>query len=180
MERVPLTGAGRTKGPHDVTPRGFPSIPEWMSTTLITGATGNLGAEILARLHAERPGEVVAIVRASDDAAAQARLAEAGCGGARAIAGDIEAPLLGLSPAAHEALAADLGEVFHVAASTKFDLPLEAARRTNVEGTANVLALAARARRAGFRRFHHVSTAYVAGATNTYERTKAEGEALVR
>jgi long-chain acyl-CoA synthetase len=79
----------------------------------------------------------------------------------------------------------------HCAASVSFDLPLDEARRINVDGTRHALEAA---RRAGAR-YVHVSTAYVAGRhpgrfresrlmcgqtfRNTYEQTKAEAELLV-
>ena len=50
--------------------------------------------------------------------------------------------------------------VVHCGASISFDLPLEEARRINVDGTRAVLDLAGRAGA----RVVHVSTAYVAGA----------------
>jgi long-chain acyl-CoA synthetase len=83
--------------------------------------------------------------------------------------------------------------VVHCAASVQFTLPLEDARRINVGGTREMVALAERA--PALDRFVHVSTAYVAGdrggtyfehesdigqpPRNTYEQTKLEAEALV-
>jgi nucleoside-diphosphate-sugar epimerase len=82
--------------------------------------------------------------------------------------------------------------VVHAAASTRFDLELEEARRINVAAARNVLAFA---RDAGAH-LHHVSTAYVAGDRagifgvrdsdarpefhNAYEASKWEAEQLVR
>jgi long-chain acyl-CoA synthetase len=84
----------------------------------------------------------------------------------------------------------------HCAASISFTLPLDEARRINVEGTRQLVALASEARDRGvLERFVHVSTAYVAGDRvglvsehdgdvgqgfrNTYERTKLEAEQIV-
>jgi len=78
-------------------------------TVLLTGATGFLGMELLARL-IERDGvSVLCLVRADSDDAAQARLAEvvgrlydeppAGAADVRAVAGDVSKPDLGLSAA---------------------------------------------------------------------------------
>ena len=138
---------------------------------LLTGATGFVGMEVLARL-IDRGDDVFAVVRATDQAAAQARLDETielvGAGGAAtAIVGDLvtgfEAP-------------GDIDAVLHCAASISFGLPLDEAREINVGGTERVLDAA---RRAGAR-LVHVSTAYVEGAhRNTYEQSKAEAEALV-
>jgi nucleoside-diphosphate-sugar epimerase len=99
---------------------------------------------------------------------------------------------LGLDAETFASLASRVNEVFHCAASTRFDLPYAEARAINVTGLERIHALAAAAG-PGFRRLNHVSTAYVVGdregvthATdlpgpdapyrNTYEQTKAEAE----
>ena len=174
-------------------------------STLLTGATGFLGMEVLVRLLGdERP--LLALVRGHDGEDADARLAEtldrlgvpAGRrAGVRAVGGDLTAPGLGLDPDVREALVEEIDEVVHCAASVSFDLPLERAREINVAGARRVARLAADAAdRGGLRRLVHVSTAYVAGRhpgrfaeddldvgqdfRNTYEQTKAEAEASVR
>lgn len=175
---------------------------------LLTGATGFVGMELLARV-VERTGrDVVALVRAADDRAAQARVDE--ClrvllapdarpprGRVRALAADLQAPGLGLAPITRERIAGSISAVVHCAASISFELPLEQARAINVDGTREVVALARRAHERGsLQRFVHVSTAYVAGDRdgevseyegdlgqgfrNTYERTKLEAEEVVR
>jgi len=171
---------------------------------LLTGATGFLGMELLVRLLTETDRQIVALVRARDDAAAATRLDEVlatllppGSGVAngrvRAVAADLEAPHLGLGPSGVRELAASVETVVHCAASVQFTLPLADARRINVDGTRAVLELAAAA--PGLDRVVHVSTAYVAGdrpgtayederdigqpSRNTYERTKLEAEAVV-
>lgn len=174
---------------------------------LLTGATGFLGMELLARYleRTERP--VYALVRATDDADAQARLRAA----ARmvvaapgrydnrllAIRGDVTQPDLGLPHSTRVALAETVTEIVHAAASVSFVLPLDDAREINVEGTRRLLELAELcAARGSLRRFSHVSTAYVAGDRagafhedeldagqrfrNSYERSKHEAETLVR
>ncbi len=165
---------------------------------LLTGATGFVGALVLDRLL--RAGhEVACLVRARDEGEASARLravlARIGAAPgarARAVPGDVTMPGLGLGHRG-AALAAELGTVVHAAASVAFDLPLAQARAINVEGTRELLGLAARA--PGLERVVHVSTAYVAGDRaglvaeddpghgpfrNAYEQSKREAEALVR
>lgn len=170
---------------------------------LLTGATGFLGMELLVRLLEQTGVRVVAPVRAADDEAAQARIDDVlntllGPRGAarhrvRAIAADLERPGLGLRPRDERRLASTLGAVVHCAASVQFTLPLQDARRINVEGTRTMLELAATA--PYLDRFVHVSTAFVAGdrpgrcfehegdvgqpPRNTYEQTKLEAEAVV-
>jgi thioester reductase-like protein len=162
-----------------------------MGAVLLTGATGFVGKEILDRFLG-RGRRVFALVRASDDEAAAARLPPH----ARLtpVAGDIERPGLGLAPRTAALLANEVTNVVHCAASVSFDLSLEDSRRVNVEGTRNVLELAERC--PALERLSYISTAYVAGEPrrlfredqldvgqsfrNPYERSKFEAERMVR
>jgi thioester reductase-like protein len=171
---------------------------------LITGATGFIGMEILARFlqRTERP--VYALVRARDDDEAEARLAatmrsffgsdEAYAERVVAIAADLEQPGLGLDVAHRESLAEQVTDVIHCAASVSFTLPLDRSREINVDGTARMLEFAERCGQ--LERFSYISTAYVAGThtgefsedqldvgqefRNPYEQSKFEAELLVR
>jgi thioester reductase-like protein len=169
-------------------------------TTLLTGATGFLGGELLVRLVEETDQDVVALIRARDDAAAQERLdatlatllppGTVTAGRVRAVAAHLDQPGLGLTVKQRDALAHDVDAVVHCAASVQFTLPLEEALRINLDGTREVLDIATRAPR--LERFVHVSTAFVAGdrggvyredqgnvgqpPRNTYEQTKLAAE----
>jgi len=172
----------------------------------ITGATGFLGMEVLARLLERGERDVVCLVRAADQAAAEARLdgvletlwddPAPYRGRARAVAGDVTSPGLGVDPAVRTALAEEIGAVLHCAASITFDLPLDEARLINVEGTREVIGFAREAKLLGrLDRFVHVSTAYVGGLhsgvfgerhldtgqdfRNSYEQTKWEAEHVI-
>lgn len=175
---------------------------------LLTGATGFVGMELLVRILEQSDRDVVALVRADDDEAAQARVDEVVAkilppaerprrGRVRALAAELTAPGLGLAPATRDRLAAEVGAVVHCAASISFVLDVEDARRINVDGTREILALAELASaRGSLDRVVHVSTAYVAGERegvvletdgdvgqafrNTYEQTKLEAEEAVR
>jgi long-chain acyl-CoA synthetase len=174
---------------------------------LLTGATGFLGMELLARYLERTDRSIYALVRARDDAEAQERLRAAvarvvdapGRFDHRllAIRGDVALPGLGLSRGRRLGLAESVTEIVHAAASVSFTLPLEQAREINVEGTRRMLELAELCDAHGsLRRFSHVSTAYVAGTAtgafgeddldlgqsfrNSYEQTKWEAERLVR
>lgn len=167
---------------------------------LLTGVTGMVGAELLAALLRREPGlRVSCLVRPGEDGArarlerAVSRVLPGGLPeGVDTVAGDLEAPGLGLS-AEDEARLRGVTDIVHSAASVRFDLPLEEARRVNTGGTAAILALARRC--ADLRRFDYVSTAYVCGGRtglvreedpglepfhNTYERSKREAEDLLR
>ncbi|MBA3748068.1 MAG: SDR family oxidoreductase, partial [Solirubrobacterales bacterium] len=176
---------------------------------LLTGATGFVGMELLVRVLEQTDRSVVALVRATDDAAAQLRidelfdllLAPAKRHDLRhrvqGVAADLESPGLGLSERTRDELTQSISAVVHCAASVSFTLELEEARRINVGGTREILQLAKEARDYGsLDRFVHVSTAYVAGERdgrarerqgdvgqefrNTYERTKLEAERVVQ
>ncbi len=175
---------------------------------LVTGATGFVGMEVLARYLERSRRDVFTIVRAEDDAAARARIQGvlANLFGGRAgqyaprvhaFAGELTAPGLGLGDARRNELAERVSTVVHSAASVAFDMPLVDARAVNVEGTRRMLEFAELAQaRGGLKRYGHVSTAYVAGTHagafaerhhdvgqafhNTYEQSKFEAERLVR
>ena len=118
---------------------------------LLTGATGFLGMEILARYleHTDRP--VYALVRASDQGVATRRLRRTlRClfgpehpYGERVVAvrGDITKDGLGLGRQAWP-LADRIDEVVHGAASVSFELPLAGSRAINVAGTRRMLEFA--------------------------------------
>lgn len=170
-----------------------------MSTLLLTGATGMVGREILARAAADpRFERVLCLVRGAKGQSPQARLdalsARLGlAAGPVAVAGDVAVEGLGLSTEDRRALD-DVTHVVHCAATVSFDHPLAEARRINVEGTRAVVDLCRRLSR--LERLDAVSTAYVAGRRddlvreadlahgrgfhNTYEQTKHEAEVLLR
>jgi thioester reductase-like protein len=174
------------------------------SPIFLTGATGFLGMELLARYLERTDRTVYALVRGECDADAQARLDATVArmlpdpapfaGRAIAVRGDVMRPGLGLAPRRRSELAAEVGEIVHAAASVSFALPLPESRAINVEGTRNVLDFAQRVKE--LHRFGYVSTAYVAGDhrglfredqlnagqsfRNPYEQSKFEAETIVR
>src|SRR6266568_625292 len=162
----------------------------------VTGFPGFIGRRLVRRLaertRAER-ARLVLLVQPGSTAAARAGLDADGVA-AELVEGDVEQMHLGLSGAEFKALARDVTDVWHLAARAHLDAPRSELRRVNVEGTRNVLDLAAAAR--GLRRLNHFSTAYVSGDRvgviveeelamgqrfhNAYEATKYEAERLVR
>jgi nucleoside-diphosphate-sugar epimerase len=112
---------------------------------------------------------------------------------ATAVFADIAVPRLGLNATTERLLQARGELFFHCAADTRFNLPLDLARRVNTHGTQQVLNLARACR--NLRHFAHISTLYVAGRregvvpeqplrhragyVNSYEASKHEAEALV-
>src|SRR5687768_1209032 len=137
-----------------------------MGAVLLTGATGFVGHEVLARFLGAGESTVFALVRAENDDAAAARLPSHKR--LRAVAGDIDQPGLGLSRQSAAELESEVTNVVHCAASVSFDLPLDESRRINVDGTRRMVELAERCER--LERFSYVSTAYVAGEPRTLFR----------
>ncbi|HXW58564.1 MAG TPA: SDR family oxidoreductase [Solirubrobacteraceae bacterium] len=171
----------------------------------MTGATGFVGMEVLARYLEQTDRQVYTIVRAVDDRQAAARLRQAlvcmfgddhpYASRAVALRGDLTRGGLGLI-GGPDSLAERVSEVVHCAASVSFEQSLGAARKINVQGTRRMLDFAELCRaRGGLRRFSHISTAFVAGDhvgcfseddldvgqrfRNAYERSKFEAECLV-
>jgi thioester reductase-like protein len=174
---------------------------------LLTGATGFVGMELLARYleRTERP--IMTVVRAGSDEGAAGRIDavlanlfgyHAGRYADRvtAVAGDLTAPRLGLNPAQWDWLAAESTIIIHCAASVSFGLSLDEARAINVAGTRRMLELAGWAHELGvLERYAQISTAFVAGThagrfyehdldvgqtfNNSYEQSKFESEQLV-
>jgi thioester reductase-like protein len=175
---------------------------------LLTGSTGFVGMELLARYLQRGDRDVVALVRAPDHDGARARIdavlenlfgAEAGDYRPRvhAVAADMTAPDLGLTETERTELAQRVTKIVHSAASVSFSLPLDEARAINLEGTRRMLELAELAREhGGLECYAHISTAFVAGDHagafaecdsdvgqtfhNSYEQSKFEAEQLVR
>ncbi len=171
---------------------------------LLTGATGLLGRSLLRDLSwAGR--RVAVLVRRNRAATAAERVDDllsdwlevAGEQIAMPVVleGDISSPDCGLSPEAIEWVRSNVDEVIHSAASLSFDFREADGEpyRSNVEGTRHMLALC---ERAGIKKLHHVSTAYVCGlregviredeldvgqqSGNDYEKSKIQSEQSVR
>jgi long-chain acyl-CoA synthetase len=174
---------------------------------LLTGATGFVGMEILARYLERTDRPVIAPVRARDEDEATARLrGTVGClfgdedaypDRLTALPADIERPGLGLDDATRDSVAEQVTDIVHSAASVSFTLSLDRSRQINVEGTRRMLELAELCSgRGGLEHFSYISTAYVAGTHkgefgedqldvgqrfhNPYEQSKFEAERLVR
>ncbi len=159
------------------------------STALLTGASGLVGGELVERLLATRPARRLYLLTRERSRIGEKLVRP----GVTIVEGDLRRPRLGLDAARIDELRANLTEVVHCAAETRFDLPIEEARAANVDGTANLLDLAAGCRRLG--KFVHVSSVYAAGRTtgpireepiekpppfsSSYQQTKYEAEQLV-
>ena len=178
-------------------------------TWFITGVTGFVGRELLKRILRRTDDRVIGLIRGRDDDRVEARRqrvlsdlfgAEVPDGfSARfeAVRGELDADRLGLDGGTWERIAASATHMVHSAASVRFDLALDEARKHNFDGTRRMLEIGLRAAELGaLERFAYVGTCYVAGDRtdvvkadeldvgqgfrNTYEQTKMESEKLVR
>ncbi|MFD5000600.1 amino acid adenylation domain-containing protein [Streptomyces buecherae] len=120
---------------------------------LLTGATGFVGAHLLAELLTSTNAEVVCLVRAADREQATARLRQAldeqqlavGEAARRIVAepADLGRPHLGLTPERLAELAASCDAIFHNAATVSIMREYSSLRGANTESTRELLRLAA-------------------------------------
>lgn len=162
----------------------------------VTGWPGFIGRRLVRRLAtALDPARdrLVLFTRAHNALAARTELAALGIPG-EVAEGDVASMHLGLSGAEYRGLAAEVTDLWHLAAVYDSGLSEATLRAVNVEGTRNVVELARAAGR--LHRLHHFSTAYVSGDREGvileeelesgqgfhggYERSKFQAERLVR
>ncbi|MFC9251003.1 SDR family oxidoreductase [Amycolatopsis thailandensis] len=165
-----------------------------MATFLVTGATGLIGRQFTRLLLAREDVDKVALVVRASSRDKLAKLVNAWPHPERVtlVTGDLGEPLLGVGEEDREKLRG-VDHVVHLAALYDLTADDEASVKANVEGTAQVIALAADLN-AGC--LHHVSSVAVAGdhegmfteemfdvgqrLVTPYHRTKFEAERLVR
>ncbi|HEU5469942.1 MAG TPA: SDR family oxidoreductase [Actinophytocola sp.] len=165
-----------------------------MATYLVTGATGLIGRHFLAELLSRADTERVWLVVREQSRERLATLAERWPHPERirTVVADIRTPGLGIPPERLEPLGG-VDHVVHLAAHYDLTADDETAAVANIEGTENVIALAATL---GAGCLHHISSVAVAGdfhgrftedmfdagqrLVTAYHRTKFEAERLVR
>ncbi|HEX7481963.1 MAG TPA: SDR family oxidoreductase, partial [Candidatus Bathyarchaeia archaeon] len=173
---------------------------------LVTGANGFIATQIIRYLLQNKDVNVLALVRANDAQTAVRKverdwwdwpeLIDAIGTRIEVVCGDVCSMRLGLTEESYFDLASRVTHIIHAAADWRL-VSLEELRKTNVQGTTNVLEFAKDANKDhSLERFSFISTAYVAGARTgiiveselfnefgfftDYERSKYEGELLVQ
>ncbi|MEV6235276.1 amino acid adenylation domain-containing protein [Lentzea sp. NPDC051838] len=149
---------------EDITPVGLPSAnvlhPRHI---LLTGATGYLGAFLLAELL--QTNTVHCLVRSDDDQAARQRVET--ClrdyqlwhddfrDRIEVVRGSLDQPRLGLDDDTYARLALQIDVIYHCGALVNFVFPYAALRQPNVLGTKEILRLACTTKA---KAVHHMST----------------------
>lgn len=148
--------------------------------TLLTGATGALGQELLYQLLTARPHRhFVVLARGNSkkpgggaDRRVKAILRKHLAGESleeatrriTVLDGDVCEERMGLTSHLYAQTVERLEQVIHCAAAVRFDQPLEEAREINVGGTRQTLEMALAARSQGREvRYDYIGTAYIAG-----------------
>jgi thioester reductase-like protein len=172
--------------PADIVVDGLPGPVAEPKAILLTGATGFIGAFLLQELLATTNAKVYCIVRASSEAQAQQRLQRTleryllwdGLDSSRIVpvVGDLAQPRLGLSEAQFEHLAREIDIIYHNGAQVNFAYPYQWLKRTNVQGTEQVLRLATQAK---IKPVHFVSTVATLSETGqSSDRVLREDDSL--
>lgn len=169
-----------------------------MKTIILTGGSGTLGKYLLEEL-VKKDLKIILLVRSKSVNKIIARIKALTKGDSRNIKkfGILEADLslnnFGLLNKELIWLVNHTWYILHAAASTRLNLPLDEARRNNVETTKNIIEFAGKCHK--LKRFGFISTAFVAGKRtglileselkrtafiNSYGQSKFEAELLVR
>ncbi len=176
-------------------------------TVFLTGATGSLGSYLLKTL-LKNGHKVYALGRKKNGKKAEERIGDIlkfwddktysqFRGNLKIIEGDIIEKDFGINKKIRGLLKNEVEEVFHSAAITDFNCPLDKIRKVNVDGTKRLLDLSLEISKNGkLDKINYISTAFISGKhkgsfkevdfdlnqefNNNYEKSKFEAEAIVR
>jgi|WetSurSiteA1Bulk_404760.scaffolds.fasta_scaffold00017_13 myxalamid-type nonribosomal peptide synthetase MxaA len=135
------------------------------SAIFLTGATGFLGAFLLADLLAQSTADIYCLIRANDETQAMQRLKQqlqrfellerVDCSRIIAVCGDLAEPQLGLTDTRYQEIAERVSVIYHNGALVNFIQPYTQLKPANVKGTQAVLGLACTK---NAKAIHYVST----------------------
>ncbi|MDX2933478.1 amino acid adenylation domain-containing protein [Streptomyces ipomoeae] len=126
--------------------------PRHPGDVLLTGATGFCGAYMIDELLRRTTGRILCLVRASDDQHGMERIRASHQRHVRSVlsstrvqpvVGDLGKPGLGLSPSRFEELGSIIDAVYHFGGQVNFIYPYHELRAANVDGTYEIIRLAA-------------------------------------
>lgn len=170
MTRQPISPRADTLLSAEIFPTGEPATK---STVFLTGATGFLGAQVLAELLLTTDWQVICLARANDDFQAAQRIVDAlkttGRNCASVISriiplrGDLSKSDFGFNTADFDALALRVGQIIHCAAEVSWIKPYSRLRGSHLMGTLNTIRLACRGT---VKPLHFVSTLAVCYVPN--------------
>jgi thioester reductase-like protein len=150
----------------DFAPRRGTPAADTPDTVLLTGATGFVGAFLLAELLQRRTAEILCLVRADDQPHASRRLlASQNAYGLHTAAhhsritpviGDLAQPGLGLTEREFAALHNRVGSIIHCGAAVNWTSQFDELAAANIGGTKEILRLALSGNPP--RPLHHIST----------------------
>jgi len=194
--------------PEDVIPRPGSRACDAPRTILLTGATGFLGAHLLAALLEQTSADVICLVRQARDTTeptrrvrdnlARYRLWNPAYGNRiEVVPGDLLRPRLGLDPTSYIELCRSADVIYHGAAAVNWVFPYGGLRDLNVLGTLEMLRLACRERPKTFHFISSLATCYSTVGTEAvtersdswdhlrglhfgYAQSKCVAESLVR
>ncbi|CAD1471397.1 unnamed protein product, partial [Heterotrigona itama] len=140
---------------------------------LVTGATGFVGKGILEKLMRLCPsiGAIFLLIRSKKDQTIEQRFKKAKhpsvLSKVRLVQGDVTLPDLGLSQDDRITLIENVNIVFHIAATVKFNEPLDVAVNINTAGTARIIQLCKQLK-------HVISVVYVSTAYSNAHLSEIE------
>ena len=156
------------------------------ASIFLTGATGFLGAFLLAELLKQTEADIYCLVRAADEASGNLKLQqnlqsyclwkEEYCSRIVAIVGNLSQPRLGLDSEQFAKLATQIDVIYHNGAVLNFVYPYSALKTTNVLGTQEILRLACQSK---VKPLHYVSTDAVFDSSAYYDKEVKESEPIV-
>lgn len=185
-EQVPSRVFDDMRLPEDIQPlEGLRARGSAPRSILLTGANGFLGSFIAAELIAQTDAELYCLVRASDEATAQARLdaafrtnglaALAGHPRIKVVVGDLAKPHLGLAADTWRHFARTLDAIYHNGAHVNHFYDYPYLYDANVGSTLELLRLACERRN---KSMHFVSTLSAASAMDAQGHLLEAGPAM--
>ena len=154
--------------PDEIVAEAAPVVDESVKQILLTGATGFLGAFLLRELLKCTDANIICLVRASNPEQGLLRLQknleqyriveDIDFNRVEILVGDLSRPLLGLGEGIYQSMCERLDAIYHSGAYVNHLMPYEQMHLANVQGTRELIAMAARHHA---KHFHFVSTTSV-------------------